>query len=392
MSTVAGTGISTSAGAAQAGCEAARQALDHAGIDRADWGIIFATSAHRPHYAAMLRAVQGELGTEMLTGCSASGVLTQSQEIEGGSAVAVLAVRSDRIAARTMIAQVGEGDTREAAAQFGKQITGSPGLLVLLPDPYSMRPEDLLQELERSAPGVEAVGAAASGDPRQGVSFQFYGRNVAKSSLAGLHLSGKMHHVIAITQGCQPLGEPCRVTRATRNVIHELDGQPALEVLRSRLPPTLRDSLSRLGAHIFVGVPPDPAQDRIEPGEYLVRHLLGSDREGGSLEVGTIVREGQPIVPVLREGQSAREDLKQMLARIEPASDSLPYRFGFYFNCAARGTSLYGFPGIDTAYISGAFGDIPIIGFFGNAEIAPLRGKNRLFSYTGVLVLLSDIG
>ena len=32
----------------------------------------------------------------------------------------------------------------------------------------------------------------------------------------------------------------------------------------------------------------------------------------------------------------------------------------------------------------------PIAGFFGNAEIAPLRGENRLFTHTGVLALIGD--
>ena len=47
-------------------------------------------------------------------------------------------------------------------------------------------------------------------------------------------------------------------------------------------------------------------------------------------------------------------------------------------------------PGIDTAFISSALGDVPIVGFFGNAEIAPLRGRNRLFTYTGVLALIGE--
>lgn len=57
---------------------------------------------------------------------------------------------------------------------------------------------------------------------------------------------------------------------------------------------------------------------------------------------------------------------------------------------AARGTSLYGIPGIDTAYIRQAFGDFPLIGFFGNFELGPLGGKNHLLAYTGVLALITE--
>ena len=114
------------------------------------------------------------------------------------------------------------------------------------------------------------------------------------------------------------------------------------------------------------------------------------DETRGALIVAATVRANQPLQFVLRDAQAARDDLKAMLKRVAPAIVSGTCRFGFYFNCAGRGTSLYGMPGIDTAYISAALGDLPIVGFFGNAEIAPLRGQNRLFTYTGVLALIGD--
>ncbi len=392
MTTEAGVGLSTGFDPVQAAREAARRALERAGAGRADWGVVFATFPHRPHYAAMLAAVQGTLGTDLIAGCSAYGVIAGSEEVEGRPAIAVLAVRSGRIVGESLFAPAPDAPGGGPAAEIVRHLAGRarPGLLVLWPDPFSVPPDQLLMTLARLAPDAPAVGAAASGDPGLNQTFQFHGRNVANRGLSGLHLSGHFRHAVGITQGCQPLGPVCRVTRGEGNVVQELDGRPALEVLRGRLPAGMRDSLERLGAHLFVGLPPDPDQDRIEPGEYLVRGLVGGDPERGALIIGGTVREGQPLLLVLREGQAAREDLKQMLARLTPESTRLPYRFGFYFNCAGRGASLYGMPGIDSAYISGTFPDLPIIGFFGNAEIAPLRGHNRLFTYTGVLALCAD--
>jgi small ligand-binding sensory domain FIST len=64
--------------------------------------------------------------------------------------------------------------------------------------------------------------------------------------------------------------------------------------------------------------------------------------------------------------------------------------FGFYFNCCARGRSLYNMDGIDSAYIHHALGDFPLIGMFGSFELGPLGGKNHLLAYTGVLVLITE--
>jgi small ligand-binding sensory domain FIST len=75
----------------------------------------------------------------------------------------------------------------------------------------------------------------------------------------------------------------------------------------------------------------------------------------------------------------------------EALGDSKP-AFGIYFNCCARGNSLYGIPGIDSAYIRQALGDVPLIGMFGGYELAPLGRANHLFAYTGVLALIGENG
>jgi small ligand-binding sensory domain FIST len=195
---------------------------------------------------------------------------------------------------------------------------------------------------------------------------------------------------VGVTQGCRPLGPPCRVTSCSENTVLGLDGHPALQRLRALLPGGLGESIERLGGHLFVGLPPDPAQDRIEPGEYLVRPIVAVDPARQALLLGKEVREGEPLLFVLRDPQSAREDLKGMLGRIAGAAPGSAWSFGLYFNCAGRGASLYGLPGIDSAYLSRQFGSLPIVGFFGNAEIAPLGGVSRLLTYTGVLALVGE--
>jgi small ligand-binding sensory domain FIST len=390
MGTTAGVGLSTDANPIQAAREAASAALSRSGSTRADWGLVFVTAPHRPHYASMLKAIQDELGTQCLSGCSAWGVMAGADEVEGEAAVAVLAVSSDRIVATKLMAPLGNDGVHEAAREIAALIADRPGLFVLLPDPFASSPDRLLRELSAVAPEARAVGAAAAGDLGLGHTCQFYGRNVATRAVAGLYLSGPFESTIGVTQGCQPLGDPGRVTRGSGNLILELDGRPALEVLRARMPPSLRDSLERLGAHLFVGVPPHPGQDRFEPGEYLVRSILGIDPQQGSIAAGTKIEQDQPLLLLIREAQAAREDLKHMLARLDDTPTEKPYRFGLYFNCAARGSSLYGLPGIDAAYLSARFGDLPILGFFGNAEIAPLHGSNLLFTHTGVLALIAE--
>jgi small ligand-binding sensory domain FIST len=338
----------------------------------------------------MLAEIQNTLGTGAICGCSAWGVLGGGAEIEGEAGVAVLGVRSDRIRGLPHLEATGDDHGAAAARRIGERIAEGGGLLVTLPDPFAVHPELMLRGLREAAPGTVAVGGAAGGRPRGDSTFQFHGRNVATRSLAALHLSGGVRSAVGVTQGCQPLGPACRVTGCVENTVLGLDGQPALQRLRRLLPGGLADSIERLGGHLFVGLPPDPAQDRIAPGEYVVRPIVAVDPSRQALLLGQEVREGEPLLFVLRDPQAAREDLKRMIGRIASAAPEGAWCFGLYFNCAGRGASLYGLSGIDSAFLSRQFGSLPIVGFFGNAEIAPLGGASRLLTYTGVLALVGE--
>jgi small ligand-binding sensory domain FIST len=79
-----------------------------------------------------------------------------------------------------------------------------------------------------------------------------------------------------------------------------------------------------------------------------------------------------------------------MLDQVSPERTGLDYKFGLYFNCLARGRSLYREDGIDSSLLAGAFPGVPTLGFFCNAEIGPIQGENRLFTYTGVLLLVAE--
>jgi small ligand-binding sensory domain FIST len=94
---------------------------------------------------------------------------------------------------------------------------------------------------------------------------------------------------------------------------------------------------------------------------------------------------------MLRDPAGAREDLKAMLEEESSLSAVAAPRLAFYFNCCARGESLYGHEGIDAAYFRGAFGDLPMAGFFGFCEIATMGGAARLHNYSGVMTLVSEL-
>jgi len=141
---------------------------------------------------------------------------------------------------------------------------------------------------------------------------------------------------------------------------------------------------------LTIALMPEPGESVLKAGEYLVRNIVAVDPDTGVVAVAADVEEGQSILFARREPQAALEDVDRMMARAAAAAPAGGYRFGLYFDCLARGRSLYGREGVDSAAMARHLPGVPVLGFFCNAEIAPLRGSNHLFTYTGVLVLFSD--
>ena len=99
------------------------------------------------------------------------------------------------------------------------------------------------------------------------------------------------------------------------------------------------------------------------------------------------MRAGQTICFTLRDAIGARDDMKAMLDEQAEARGADTPKFGFYFNCAGRGSALYGQPGLDPELIRRRFGTLPLAGIESSFEIAPTCGRPRIHMFTGVLLL-----
>ncbi len=389
----AGVGQSSNPSTERAADEAATQAMTRAGIGQADLAIVFFTVDHLRDHQKLLALLQQITKTDCILGCSGVGVLTEEGEIEGRSGLAVLVLYSDELDTHPFLFHPLRDREQEMGAEIARQVgrrLEKDALLVLLPDAYNGQPRRLFEGIEEQHGFIPIVGAGCSENGAHGRTYQLYGETIATNAVSGLALTGSYKSSIDITQGCQPVTEPLVITKAQGNLILEINNCPAFETFAKVIKGPLLEDLRRALAFVFAGLPADPRENSVGPGDYLVRNIVGLDPQKGILAVAEEVFEGEQMVFTLRDSQRAREDLNQMLQRQAANLRGKPPRLGFYFNCCARGASLYGIPGIDTAYIRQALGDFPLIGFFGNFELGPLGKKNHLLAYTGVLILITE--
>jgi len=390
---LAGVGLSTTSTTKRAAQQAAERAVTSLEGQRADFAIVFATAEHRESLPDLLEATSSAAGTPYVAGCSAAGVLVGQREIDDGPAIGVLAVRSDAIRGTPFLFR-DKGDAGlTAGREAGRRLHTSRetnDLVLVWPDPHTIRPDRLLQGLDATLGPVPVAGGAASSALPGGATFQFSGSQASSACVSGLRLGGSFRHHLALTQGCRPLGVPLRITRAHENLLLEVDGISAYEALRAAAPPQFLDDPEVMMNALTIALLPEPGESVLRPGEYLVRNIVAVDPDTGVIAVAAECEEGQSILFALREPAAAEEDVLHMAERVAAAAPAGGYRFGLYFNCLARGRSLYGREGVDSAALARHLPGVPLLGFSCNAEIAPLRGANHLFTYSGVLVLFSD--
>jgi len=379
----AGAGISTSPDPRIAGEAAAEAALERCGT--ADSALLFATPGYGAGLPALLDAAVSTLGTEVVVGASAQGVLGRGTESENGAGVAVLAVGGLEAEPFLLTDLAGEEDHagEEIAARLGDP--RATDLVVLLPDTRAIHPLPLLDGLREALGPAHLVGAGAA-DPVSDAPRQWSGTSIESGAVAGLVWRAPVAPRIGVTQACRPASGLLTVTRAEGHWVLEIDGRPALDVYREVARGPLGADLRRAAAFVLVALPA-PGRESLEPGGYRVRNVVGFDPARRAFAIPETPSKGDPIALALREPGSAREDLKSMLERLAGPTPAL----GLYLDCCARGEAFFGVPGLESAYIENALGpETPVAGMFGSCEFGPIGGTPELLTYTGVLALLDD--
>ena len=386
----AGVGYSTYPLTDGAGQEAASLAMERGGLSHADLVFLFATFDHAMNYPLLFQAVAQTCGTEEIVGCSASGVLTTDEEMEFRPGVAVMAIAGEGMTPACFVVDSEGLEDERVAQSIAARVQGKEkenSYLVLLTDIFNVNAPQVISQLQKTLGPLPIIGAAASGPAHIQKTRQWYGPTITDHGVAGVLLSGAFQASTALAQGCTPIGEPYIVTKAQENLILEVANRPTAEVLAeaiNQLPP---DDIPEAAGAIFLGIAMDERKYPLERGDYLVRNILGMDRETGAIAAAQVVHEGQTVQFQFRHSQAAREEMEKTLGRMARFTNEAAPAFGLYFNCMGRGYSLYQEPNYDVNAIRQALGSIPIIGFFGNAEFGPILGQNLVHNYTGVLTL-----
>lgn len=353
--------------------------------------LLFVSEHHRDAYRELATVIGSEFGTALLLGCSARSVIGGGREVEEAPGVALTAAVLPGVRLTPLrIDRESIPEPAAASEQWRERLidrTGEDPHLLLLSDPFSFDVEPLVKGLDAAFPLAQKIGGVASAGRTPGDNALYLGGEVYRCGAVGVALSGQIEVDTIVAQGCRPIGVPMFVTRCRDNVLHELDGQPALAGLHELYRGLSSADQELCRGSLFLGLEMKEAQSEYQQGDFLIRNLLASDPASGALVVGALVHEKQVVQFHLRDARTSSADLSARLTRYGEAHPGSAARGAVLFSCLGRGTHLYGRPNHDSDLLRQHLGAIPVGGFFCNGEIGPVQGTTFLHGYTSAFGL-----
>ncbi len=404
MRTIAGTGFSEHLDAKQAGAEAARRALANAGLEQCDVVFFGATPTHDP--VLLLEGIREVVGERArLLGSSAAGMITNDALGYDGYQVGVAVFVSDSV--RVDFARV-EGLTDaeyDCGAALGRQIRdsfrGDEAGIVFMYDAVKLTALEGGPALNLATPLLEGMksviedwpsvaGMGVLGDARFiQAAHLWHGDSVGRELVQAAVFSGDMRMDTVILHGCKPAGRYMRITRAEQNIVLELDGRPALEVIDALFGPDSGVSREDYPFFLTLGVNRGDRFEEFKEEHYANRLCLALDKERGGLVM---------FEPDLQTGDEVQVmhrslDFSYIGQRIDTFMQTLDgYRpfLAIYIDCLGRAAAYSGTEREEAEEVQKHLGSLPLLGFYTGVEVAKIAGHVQALDWTGVLCIFSE--
>ncbi len=379
----------------QTNVEVALNALAHdvqARLDRIDLSLVFFSADFLPDAEAIADGLQRRLAPGVLLGCSAEGVIGREHEIERRPAITLVGAKLPNVELSPFAFDPEAWRTTlESPAAFHEVVQAGPdaNLFLLLAEPFSTPASELLDCFNSEFPGVPVAGGVASGAMQPQGNVLLLNGERYRSGAVGAALSGEFDVEVIVSQGCRPIGQSHQVTAAEGNVILSLDGQPPLACIEEMIGGMSLEERALLRRNgLFLGRAMDSSQQSHGRGDFLIRGVMGIDRDRGALVVGDEIANGEVVQFHVRDAETAAEDLDMLLSLqglYEPPAGAI------LFSCNGRGMRLYNRPDGDISTVQQALGGIDLAGFFCAGELGPVSGMNFLHGHTASLVLFRPL-
>src|SRR5262245_36472872 len=230
MAAKAGVGYSEKADSRSAGEEAAKEALQRAGLTTCDVAVLYSTSKHDP--AQFLAGVRSQIGpTSRVIGGSSMGIITADRLSYDGGYESGIAVLSAPGMKHTAVMEAGLANREPAVGKaIGEalrrsEVLGEGGALVLF-DSVRSAPVGGMPQLNVGSELVRGVteglggkwpkavgGHGMIGDSGFSPTHQWLDDRIEHNSAIGVAIGGNVRLDVEVAHGCEPVSGYYTITK-----------------------------------------------------------------------------------------------------------------------------------------------------------------------------------
>ena len=192
---------------------------------------------------------------------------------------------------------------------------------------------------------------------------------------------------VAASHGLKIISSPRKITAMKGHDLLKLANQPALATLSSAWKKHAKTT-DTPPYHQLMAVYANKAS-ALERGEYSLASIIIENVDEASVTLTKSLQVGEWLSWAIRDVDAAQVDIVKTAGELRQQLGIEP-EFAMLFSCLGRGPYFYNGQDQDLALLKTLFPKLPIIGFYGNGEIAPINGTNELLQYSAVLGLFAE--
>ncbi len=348
--------------------------------------------APEPGLQQLVEGVVDAVGTPHLVGCTTDGEISE-RGIRAKAAVLV-GVATDQISFEVAYVENISKDPEAAGKWLGRRFSSASAYLQLFSDGLTASGCAVLAGVEKGlGRGIPISGGTAGDDGKFNRTWQFAGRRVFTNGLVGIGLAGNFRVGLGLHSGWSPIGLTKTITRASGNVLYELNHEPALEVYSRFLGKHAR-KLPAVGVEYPLGLV-DTVR-HLEGTDYcLLRATMSVNRQEGSITFAGDLPEGAAVRLTCADSASILEAARRAAHTARYQLGNLRPLLGFVYSCMARKIVLGRRIGEELNQIQQVVGHhLPLGGFFTYGEFSPIPPDTvcRLHNETVTVALIGIEG
>ncbi len=395
-----GVGYSDNPVTADAGREAARQAMRLAGReDACDFALLFSTARHAPD--VLREAVTSVLGSGVpVAGGGAVGAIANDRFGYAGDQM-ILAAFWTETTRCDILFEEGLREGEEAVGfRLGRRLAAhgaKPASPTLLFYDAIDRTNDGMRLLMATPllAGIEKglgyfpdlVGAGLQGDYTCTPTLQWTGSGTAQHAALALLFSEELRIDSDIMHGCRPATGYYTVTKTDRQTVLEINGEPALPFIERVLGGTI--PAESFPFFLILGVNRGDKWAAFDEQSYANRLCLDIDKARGGIvmfEPDMVAGTEFQIMYRSLEHDYMEPKIENLFARLNGRRPV----FALYIDCAGRAAGYGGIDMEDAVTVQRTVaGRVPLLGIYTGVEIAAVEGRPRGLDWTGVFSLFS---